>query len=102
MGAQKGFPFFLTKDNAMEDNTVTAVLTKPIKVGDKEITEVVLREPTMAALAGLEIQPLIAGNVTQLAALLPKISDLSKEQVLGLNYAQVATLSMYLNHFLVP
>lgn len=79
---------------------IVAPLSKPIKRGDVELHEVTLTEPTMASLSGLQIQLIINGQTDQLMVLLPRISDLTKDEIMNLSFSQIASLAVHVNHFL--
>jgi hypothetical protein len=55
--------------------TQTLKLNTPIKRGDKEISEIVLHKPNVAAMRGISLYALINMNVDALLTVLPKISD---------------------------
>jgi hypothetical protein len=55
-------------------------LSKPIKRGDKEITEISLREPTAGELRGLDNFDVMRMNVTAHRALIPRISELTANE----------------------
>lgn len=55
------------------DNTVT--LDQPIKRGDTEIREIILRKPNAGELRGLHLADLLQLDVSALIKLLPRISS---------------------------
>lgn len=80
--------------------TKTVKLSKPVMIDGVETTEIQLREPTLAALSGLEIAAVIRGQVDQLMMLLPKISDLTESQCANLSFRDMAALSLAVTGFL--
>lgn len=63
--------------------TKSVTLSSAIKIGDKEITEINLREPMGGDLRGLSLFSVSTGDVDQLSLLIPRISDplVAKEHV---------------------
>ncbi len=57
----------------MENTTIK--LNKPIKRGDKEITEISLREPTAGELRGIKLLDVMQMDAGAYAELLPRIGD---------------------------
>ncbi len=82
--------------------TKTVKLSNPVMIDGAETKEIQLREPTLAALSGLEVSAVIRGQVDQLMMLLPKISDLTESQCSNLGFRDIATLSMAVVGFLAP
>lgn len=81
-------------------NSKKVPLPTPIKRGDVEIKEVQLYEPSVQALQNLEITAVIRGDVSQMVMLLPRISDLSEQEVKSLNFKNMAALSLSVTSFL--
>ena len=80
--------------------TFTVKLKTPIKRGETEISEIELQEPTVMALQELEVNAVIRGDVAQLVMLLPRITDLTEQEVKSLSFANIAAFSMRIVNFL--
>jgi hypothetical protein len=59
---------------------MAVTLSKPIKRGEKEITQVSLREPTAGELRGLDNFDIMRMNVTAHRSLIPRISELTANE----------------------
>ncbi|MHA6195523.1 phage tail assembly protein [Pseudomonas wadenswilerensis] len=58
----------------------TVTLTRPLKRGDQEITEVTLREPSAGELRGLEMFDVIRMGVNAHRILVPRISNITANE----------------------
>lgn len=58
----------------------TVTLTRPLKRGDQEITEVTLREPAAGELRGLEMFDVIRMGVNAHRTLVPRISNITANE----------------------
>lgn len=58
----------------------TVTLTRPLKRGDQEITEVTLREPSAGELRGLEMFDVIRMGVNAHRTLVPRISNITANE----------------------
>lgn len=58
----------------------TVILTRPLKRGDQEITEVTLREPAAGELRGLEMFDVIRMGVNAHRTLVPRISNITANE----------------------
>lgn len=56
------------------------VLTRPIKRGETEITEVTMREPGAGELRGLDMFDVIRMNVTAHRTLVPRIANITANE----------------------
>lgn len=72
--------------------TVTT-LKKPIKRGDKEITEINLQEPNSGSLRGLELMAIMRMDVTQIRKLTARISDITEAEFDTLGPSDIASIS---------
>lgn len=70
-------------------------LSKPIKMGDKEITEIDIREPTAGELRGVKISDIVQVDVAAFELLLPRITNpaLSSSHVSQLSLKDFAKFS---------
>ena len=60
----------------MKNETSTVItLSKPIKRGDKEITEITVNKPTVPALKGLKLMDVFSTDVDALRILLPRVTQ---------------------------
>lgn len=58
----------------------TVILTRPLKRGEQEITEVTLREPFAGELRGLEMFDVIRMGVNAHRTLVPRISNITANE----------------------
>jgi len=72
--------------------TVTT-LKKPIKRGDKEISEINLQEPNSGSLRGLELMAIMRMDVTQIRKLTARISDITEAEFDTLCPSDIASVS---------
>lgn len=76
----------------MSENNKVTTLKRPIKRGDTEITEVVLREPNAGSLRGLEMMAIVRMDITQIRTLVPRISNITANEFDELAPADLASL----------
>ncbi len=79
--------------------TRTATLPDPIKIGDKKVREIVLREPMAGEMRGLKLADVLQLDVSAMITLIPRISSppLTGAQVAGMaprNFTAVTTQVM--------
>ncbi|NML31776.1 phage tail assembly protein [Paraburkholderia sp. G-4-1-8] len=84
------------------DNTVE--LDEPIRRGNTEILEVVLRKPSAGELRGMRLDDLLSGDVNALLLVLPRISTptLTRPEVEGLDIADLAKFGEVIIPFFLP
>lgn len=64
------------------ENTKTriATLAHPLKRGDQEMTQITLRKPGAGELRGIKLLDVMQMDVTAHAAIVPRISDITKDE----------------------
>jgi hypothetical protein len=79
----------------------TIALTTPLKRGDKDITEIILREPNAGALRGLSIGDVINAKVDALIVLVPRISEpkITEAEMRSMNLRDLAMLAGGISDF---
>ncbi|MBB5469160.1 hypothetical protein HDG32_005307 [Paraburkholderia sp. CI2] len=84
------------------DNAVT--LDEPIRRGNTDILQVVLRKPSSGELRGVRLDDLLSGDVNALLLVLPRISmpTLVKHEVDGLDPADLAKFGEVIIGFFLP
>lgn len=85
-------------------NTQTLKLSTPIKRGDKELTEIVLHKPNVAAMRGIALRLLLDMNVDAVVAVLPRISDpqLSEGEINNLDAPDLLQAAILVAGFFLP
>lgn len=95
-------------ENKMTDeikkNQATVKLDEPIKRGEEELTEVVVRKPNTGALRGVRLQALMDMDVLSMSEVLPRITSpsLTKPEIMAMNPADLVLLSIEVVNFLLP
>lgn len=86
-----------TPDNAI-------MLDEPIRRGNTDIGQVVLRKPSSGELRGVRLDDLLSGDVNALLLVLPRISmpTLVKHEVDGLDPADLAKFGEVIIGFFLP
>jgi len=87
----------------MTENNETIVLKEPIKRGEKEITEVMLREPKAGELRGVNLSDLLQMDVVTVGKVLERVSDpmIDSRTFAKLNPVDLTNLSVGLVSFFV-
>ncbi|MEQ5135856.1 phage tail assembly protein [Providencia alcalifaciens] len=88
----------------MKKNQATVKLDEPIKRGETELTEVVVRKPNTGALRGVRLQALMDMDVLSMSEVLPRITSpsLTKPEIMAMNPADLVLLSIEVVNFLLP
>ncbi|MFY1027603.1 phage tail assembly protein [Actinobacillus seminis] len=89
----------------MKKDTSTIVkLTRPIKRGDKEFTEIIVTKPTIPALKGLKMLDVLHSDVNALTVLLPRVTQpmLHKNDFDSMEIHDFVDLAGAALNFLVP
>ncbi|WP_430247358.1 phage tail assembly protein [Providencia sp. PAZ2] len=88
----------------MKKNQATVKLDEPIKRGEAELTEVVIRKPNTGALRGVRLQALMDMDVLSMSEVLPRITSpsLTKPEIMAMNPADLVLLSIEVVNFLLP
>ncbi|EWC40197.1 phage tail assembly protein [Stutzerimonas stutzeri] len=75
----------------MSKTSEPIALSAPIKRGDTEITEIVLRKPASGELRGLKLTDLLNGDVSATIRLVPRISQpsLTEQEVAAMDPADL-------------
>lgn len=81
--------------------SVTVKLDSPIKRGEKEINEVSLRKPKAGELRGLKIVDLIQMDVAQVLILVPRISDLTEDEMQSMDTENLMTIATEVAGFFI-
>lgn len=83
-------------------NSVT--LDCPIKRGDQEVTEIILRKPLSGELRGLNLTDLLQMDVLALQKVLPRISSplLTEQDVASMDPADLMQCGSKVASFLLP
>ena len=76
-------------------------LSKPIKRGDGEITEVALRKPDAGSLRGLTLTDLVRMDVDSLAELTPRLSPITEPEFRQLDPYDIMQVGKAITGFLV-
>ncbi len=79
-------------------------LSLPVKRKDEDITEVRIRRPGASELRGLQMRPLIQGDVDQMIRLLPRITmpNLLEAELEPMNSEDFSALVNQAVYFLLP
>ena len=79
-------------------------LETPLKRGETEITEILLRKPTAGELRGLSLVQLMNGDAGSVMVVLPRISTptLTDAEVRGLDVADLSACALEIAAFLLP
>lgn len=82
----------------------TVPLDTPIKRGDTEITEIMLRKPQSGALRGTRLQAIMDMDVSAMMTVIPRISTptLTTQEMAELDPADLTALSVEVVTFLLP
>jgi hypothetical protein len=82
----------------------TITLDTPLKRGETEIKQVVLRKPAAGELRGLNVADILQMDVTANIKLLPRISDptLTEADVAALDPADLTQLASAVSGFFLP
>ncbi|MGJ3352063.1 phage tail assembly protein [Providencia rustigianii] len=88
----------------MNKTQATVVLDEPIKRGETEITEIVVRKPNAGALRGVRLQALMEMDVIYMAEVLPRITApaLTKPEIMTMSPGDLVNLSIEVVNFLLP
>lgn len=72
----------------------TVILTKPVTIAGREVTEIALREPTGGDLRGLKLTDILTGSSVALTRLIPRISApaLTESQVAAMPFRDITAL----------
>lgn len=83
---------------------VTVVLDEPIRRGETEIREVVVRKPNSGALRGVRLQALLEMDVIYMTDVLPRVTTpaLTKPEILAMDPGDLLNLSVEVVNFLLP
>ncbi|QDQ87647.1 phage tail assembly protein [Alcaligenaceae bacterium SJ-26] len=84
------------------DNSAIVTLDAPIKRGETEITEIVIRKPNAGALRGLSLINVVNMDVQTLIKLLPRVSTptLTEPEVTLMDPADLAAAGIEVASFL--
>lgn len=82
----------------------TVLLDTPIKRGETNITEIVLRKPQSGALRGTRLQAIMDMDVSAMMTIIPRISTptLTTQEMAELDPADLTALSVEVVTFLLP
>lgn len=82
----------------------TVVLDEPIRRGETEIREVVVRKPNSGALRGVRLQALLEMDVNYMTDVLPRVTTpaLTKPEILAMAPGDLLNLSVEVVNFLLP
>lgn len=82
----------------------TIPLESPLKIGDSEIAEIILRKPAAGELRGLNLTDLLQMDVSATIKLLPRISTptLTEQHAAQLDPADLTALASEVAGFLLP
>lgn len=85
-----------------EKNHSLITLKKPIKRGDKEITEITLRQPNAGSLRGCYLSSLMNSDVDSLITVLPRITEpaLTQQDVLEMDLKDLVSCASEVVGFL--
>jgi len=84
-------------------NTTKITLTKPFKRGDKQVTEVLIREPVAGELRGVNLAELMQMEVNTVGKVLERVSEpmIDSATFSGFNPRDLTNLSVGLISFFV-
>ncbi len=87
-----------------EQTTKTIKLDQPIKRGEQEITEITLRKPGPGELRGIQLYPLLQGDVAALHIVLPRITTpaLTAQDINKMDIADLLQAGLEISCFLAP
>ncbi|MBI2382352.1 MAG: phage tail assembly protein [Gammaproteobacteria bacterium] len=82
----------------------TVTLDTPVKRGEKEITEVVLRKPNSGEIRGVALVDLMQMDVAALIRVLPRITapSLTEQEVSRMDPADLMQMGQEVSGFLLP
>lgn len=82
----------------------TVLLDTPVKRGETNITEIVLRKPQSGALRGTRLQAIMDMDVSAMMTIIPRISTptLTTQEMAELDPADLTALSVEVVTFLLP
>lgn len=88
----------------ISDTEVCVTLKSPIRRGDKDIYNITLREPRASDLKGISQKYLDALETSQIATLIPKISDpkITYNEYMGMRLVDVNLLGAGVTFFTLP
>lgn len=90
-----------TEAKPLEIPDNVAVLDTPVKRGSNEITQVTVRKPSSGELRGLHLSELLQLDVASLIKLVPRITELTEQEVAKLEPADLVEIGTKVIDFLV-
>ncbi|WP_413493131.1 phage tail assembly protein [Morganella psychrotolerans] len=88
----------------IQKTQATVTLEEPVKRGETDITEVVVRKPKAGALRGVRLVALMDMDVTSMTEVLPRITApaLTKPEIMAMAPGDLLNLSIEVVNFLLP
>lgn len=88
----------------MNENTTPVTLTKPIKRGEKDVTDITLHKPNTGALRGVSLRELLDMNTDAIVVVVPRISDpkITPQEMQTMEPCDLLKMGATLAGFLLP